>query len=307
MVIGIAILYLGFNYLKGKDFFSSTNRYYAIYANVNGLNISNPILINGFTIGRVSKIRLLQNNDDKVLVELEINEEIVIGDSAVATLNSDFLGNKSIALSPGNILQPQQDGDTLIAVLDRGIADILAETAQPVATSLEATIKKINLILDKLGGAGGKIDSILMNFEDASRELKPSIVRSTNSLDSTLASYTILGNNLNSKLNDLEPILTNMAVITDSIKSLQLNETVSNANAALKQLSSAIEQFSNNKGTLGKLMNEDSLYVNLNNAIQSLDQLLIHIDDNPKHFFAPLGKSKSKIDRDRRKAAKQGN
>ena len=307
MVIGIAILYLGFNYLKGKEFFSSTNKYYAVYANINGLNISNPILINGFTIGRVSKIRLLQNNNERVLVELEINEEIIIGDSAIATLNSDFLGNKSIALSPGDILKPLNDGDTLIAVLDRGIADILAETAQPVATSLEATIKKINLILDKLGGAGGKIDSILMNFEDASRELKPSIVRSTNSLDSTLTTYTVLGKNLNSKLNDLEPILSNMVIITDSIKSLQLNQTVASANKALKQLSEAIEQFSTSEGTIGKLMNDDSLYMNLNNAMQSLDQLLIHIDGNPKHFFAPLGKSKSKIEKDRRKAAKQGN
>ncbi len=304
MVIGISILYLGFNYLKGKDFFSSNDKYYAIYANVDGLNVSNPILINGFTVGRVSTIRLLQNDGDKVLVELDIRGDIVIGDSSVATLNSDFLGNKSISLTAGDILKPLESGDTLIAVLDKGIADILAESAQPVANNLEATIKKINGVLDKLGGAGGKIDSILTDFQSASAILKPAILDMKKQLNETLVTYNEVGITVNSSLNEIKPTLRNFREITDSLKSLQLNQTVTKANKALEELTIAIENFSTSEGTLGKLINEDSLYNNLNNAIISLDRLLIHFDSNPKHFMAPLGKSKSKIERDRRKEAK---
>ncbi len=304
MVIGIATLYLGFNYLKGKDFFSSNDKYYAVYANVDGLNVSNPIMINGFTVGRVSSIRLLQNDGDKVLVELDIRGDIVIGDSAVATLNSDFLGNKSISLTAGDILKPIESGDTLIAVLDKGIADILAESAQPVANNLEATIKKINGVLDKLGGAGGKIDSILTDFQAASSVLKPTILDTKRQLNEVLLTYNELGINVNSSLNEVKPALKNFKIITDSLRSLELNQTVARANKALEELSIAIEHFSRSEGTLGKLINEDSLYNNLNNAIISLDRLLIHFDTNPKHFLAPLGKSKSKIEKDRRKEAK---
>lgn len=307
MVSGITILYLGFNYLKGIDFFSSNEKYYAIYSNVDGLNVSNPIMINGFTVGRVSEIKLLQDDNDKVLVELDVRGDIVIGDSATATLNSDFLGNKSIALTAGDIAIPLEGGDTLIALLDKGIADILAESAQPVANNLEATIKKINGILDQLGGTGGKIDSILNDFKAASAELKPSLIQSRKALDSTLSTYNSLGVSLNQKLDKLDPILNNMGEITDSLKSLQLNETVASANKALEDLSVAIEHFSKAEGTLGKLINEDSLYNNLNQAIISLDRLLIHFDSNPKHFLAPLGKSKAKIERERRKEAKKGN
>ena len=281
MVIGIAILYLGFNYLKGKDFFSSTNKFYAVYANIDGLNISNPILINGFTIGRVSTIRLLQNKNDKVLVELELNGDIVIGDSAVATLNSDFLGNKSISISPGFIDKPLENGDTIIAVLDKGIADILAESAQPVANNLEATIKKINAILDQLSGTGGKIDTILINLNTTTALLPSTIIDTKKRLDSILISYNALGNNLNSSLKKIDPILDNMNVITDSVKSLQLNETVASANKALAELTKAIENFSRSEGTIGKLINDDSLYKNLNEIhitqiIESFGKQLSH-------------------------------
>jgi len=302
MVAAISILYLGFNYLKGIDFFTSNDKYYAIYENVDGLNTSNPVFINGFVVGRVSDIKLLQDRDDKVLVEVDISGEIVIGDSAVATLNSDFLGNKSILLSPGDISKPKKVGDTLIAKLDKGIADILAESAQPVANNLEATIKKINAMLDQLVGTGGKIDSILTDFKQVSAILKPTISDTKVRLDSILTNYNALGGNLNKRLDQLGPTLDNMKVITDSLKSLELKSTIVETNKTLTELRKALDYFTKNDGTLNKLVEDDSLYVNLNRAILNLDTLLNHFDNAPKDFLSPLGRKRSKIERKRRKA-----
>ena len=55
-------------------------------------------------------------------------------------------------------------------------------------------------------------------------------------------------------------------------------------------------------GTLSLLLSDDSLYNNLNQTAYDLDKLLQHINENPKHFFAPLGKSRKKIERDFKKA-----
>ncbi|MEM9859288.1 MAG: MlaD family protein [Bacteroidota bacterium] len=304
MISAIAILYLGFNYLKGIDFFSSSNKYYAVYDNVNGLNVSNPVLINGFTVGRVSAIRLLQSNIDQVLVEIDIDGGITLGDSASATLNSDFLGNKSILLFPGDIKKPIEPNDTILAVLDRGITDILAESAQPVANNLESTIKKINVVLDQLASEKGKIDSILMGFQKAAEALRPSIIKTQRSLDSVLTTYNQTGLKISATLDNMQPTLKNFEQLSDSLKVIEYSKTIDQINATLASLSGAVDKLTNNEGTLGKLMTEDSLYINLNRAVQSLDQLLIHIDTQPKHFFAPLGKSAKKIEKDRRKAEK---
>jgi len=302
MVFTIAILYLGFNYLKGIDFFSDNNKFYIIYENVNGLNVSNPVMVNGFSVGRVSDINLNQSNNNEVIVELDIDGDVVLGDSATATLNSDFLGNKSILLSTGDINKPLEPGDTLIAILDKGIAELLAESAQPVANNLESTIKKINAILDNLSGNSGKINRIMDRLEKTSVMLNATIAETKENLGKVTTTFTEVGANVNGTLSRANPVLENMKVFTDSLKSLEMEQTLEQARITLDKLGTAVDKFSENQGTLGKLMNDDSLYVNLNNAAKSLDELLIHMNNQPKHFFAPLGKSKEKIERDRRKA-----
>ena len=73
----------------------------------------------------------------------------------------------------------------------------------------------------------------------------------------------------------------------------------------LEETSATVSAFRNKESTLGKLMYEDSLYNNLNSTMLSLDSLLIHMNENPKHFFGPLGKSKKKIEKDLAKQQKQ--
>ena len=302
MVFSIAILYLGFNYLKGIDFFSSNDKYYAIYENVDGLNVSNPVYINGFIVGRVSNIVLMQNEQNKIVVELDISGDIILGDTATATLTGDFLGNKSILLSTGDISSPIQPGDTLIAVLDRGIADILAQSAQPVANSLEVTIKQINTILDNLSGNSDKINRMMDRFEKTPLLLNTTIVETKENMEEITATFNKVGEELNTTLRSARPVLNNMATFSDSLKALELNKTIRETNEAIVKLKGAIDHFTQSEGTLGRLLKDDSIYVNLNNSILNLDTLVNHFDQNPKHFFSPLGKSPKKIEKERQKA-----
>lgn len=303
MVFSIAVLYIGFNYLKGIDFFSTNDKYYVVYANVDGLNKSNPVLISGFAVGRVNDIKLLQDQDDKVLVELDISSDIILGEGASATLSSDVFGGKSILLTPGDITKPIKGGDSLVAVLDKGIIDKLAESAQPVANNIEATIKKINSILEQFEGNGQKINNMVASMEKTPVILNATLLQTRQNLRVMTSTFQDVGIELNTTLKASRPLLNNLTQFSDSLKTLDLQTTLDQTNQTLNKLSEAVEQFSKKDGSLGKLINEDSLYVNINNVLKDLDQLLIHIDESPKHFFGPLGKSQKKIERDRRKAA----
>lgn len=301
MVSAIALLYFGFNYLKGIDFFSSNDKYYAFYENVDGLNVSNAVYVNGYIVGRVSDIALIQKNQNKVIVEIAVDGDLVLGDSARAVLNSDFLGNKSIVLDVGQLENPILPGDTIIGALDRALTDILAESAQPVANNLETTIKKMNILLENLTGNSARLDTFFMELRDIPPTLERTIRSVNTNLDELTTTYTKVGGELNTTLEDLNPSVRNLEVFTDSLNELELNKTVHRLNQTIANLNQAVKALSNKEGTLGKLIHNDSLYNNLNETVESLDNLIHHLNTNPKHFFSPLGKSRRKIEKELRK------
>ena len=112
LLCGLA-LYFGFNFLKGEDFFSTTNKYTVYYENVNGLTISNPVIVNGMSVGRVKTMTLENNNNKReVKVILDIRDDIPVGDSTKAVLTSDgLLGGMAIMLKMGSNTTLYKTGD----------------------------------------------------------------------------------------------------------------------------------------------------------------------------------------------------
>lgn len=302
-VLAITVLYLGFNYLKGVDFLASTNKYYVIYDDVGGLTKSNPVNISGFTVGRVSRIKLLQDRKNKILVELDIDSDIVLGDTALAKLNADLLGSVSIIVFPGDISNPKEPGDTLRARVDPDLTELIAENAQPLSDNLQVTIRKLNVLLEDMNGSGTEIKKALESFTKLSNNVNARIYENREDLKATISEFKKLSENLNKTVKDLGPTLQNFETLSDSLKSLQLNATLQRVDTLLEHLTLVTQQFENDSSTFGKLMNDDELYIALNKTISDLDSLLIHMNENPKHFFAPLGKSKKKIEKE---AARQG-
>lgn len=301
-VLAITILYLGFNYLKGIDFLSSTNKYYVIYEDVAGLTKSNPVKISGFDVGRVSSIKLLQDKKNKILVELDINSDIVLGDTALAKLNSDLLGGVSIILFPGNLDTPLEAGDTLNAQVDPDLTELFKESAQPISDNLQVTMRKLNVLLDDLSGTGTELKKALESFTKLSDNLNTRIYENRASLKSMLVEFDKLSKNLNKTVVDLKPTLDNFNTLSDSLSRLELNTTLKKVDLLVDELTQTAQMFQNDSSSMGKLMNDDELYESMNRAIANLDTLLVHINENPKHFFGPLGKSKKQIEKE---AAKQ--
>lgn len=304
VTIALVMLYFGFNFLKGIDFLSSTNKYYAIYDNVDQLAVSNPVLVNGYAVGRVSRIRIVQGTQNKVLVELEIDSEIILGDSASAILNSDFLGNKSILLNIGHKDKPLTPGDTILAEAARGIFDVFAETAEPVANNAQTTLRKLNIVLDNLALNTARLDTLFVRLAYTPALINRTLVTTDQQIKALSESFKLTSDNLSATLRDLRPVVGNLKTFSDSLKRMELNKTLSKTQQALTSLNNSLARLSSGDNTVSKLLTEDSLYVNLNRLLVNLDTLATHFDNNPKHFLAPLGKSKSRIEKDRRKEEK---
>jgi phospholipid/cholesterol/gamma-HCH transport system substrate-binding protein len=300
-IVTISMFYLGFNYLKGIEFFSSSNRYYVIYEDVGGLTKSNPVTISGFNVGRVADIRLLQDNGNIVLVALDINREITLGDSAVAKLDANFLGEVSIVIEVGDILNPISPFDTLYSRVDPGLTEMLVTSAQPITDNLPVTISNLNGLLEDLQGSGDGLKKALTSFTATSNTLNRTLLENRAEIKAAIKEYKDLAVNLNASMDEIKPLITKFGILADSLNNLQLSATLEEINILLEETSTTVKAIRNKEGTLGKLMYNDSLYNNLNKTMLDLDSLLLHINDNPKHFFGPLGMSKKKIEKERAK------
>jgi phospholipid/cholesterol/gamma-HCH transport system substrate-binding protein len=298
---GIVLLYFGFNYLKGVDFFERKKIYYAVYDNINQLAISNPVLVNGYAVGRVSHIKILQKKNNHVLVELEIDSDIVLTDDTKAILNSELLGGKSVLLKIGHSTKTLVANDTIKTEVAKGMFDVLSETATPVATDLQSTLRKFNEAVDNLSKNFGKLDVIFTKLQSTPDLLNRTLVTANTKIEDLSTSFKTDAEKLSVTLDELKPILANFKVLSDSLKRVQLNQTLNKTQQAITSLNETLGKFKKNNNTVGRLMNEDSLYVNLNKLLVSLNKLSDHFNTNPKHFMAPLGKSQRKVERDMKK------
>ena len=301
-VIGLVFFYLGSNFLKGIDFFSPINRYYAVYDNVDGLIVANPVIVNGYTVGRVSNIKILQERDNKILVTMDIDEDLVIGKGSEATLSSnDFLGSKAIILSIGDISNPLVDGDTVSSEIDGGLSELL-EKATPITDNLGVTISRLNEILASLRGSGNMITNTLDNLNDVLSNTNNLIDSNEETITNTLTNLNDLTTDLTKKLNDIDPIIEGANSMINNLNKVDFENTFSEIDFLLTSVNGVFDDIeSGNGGTLSLLLSDDSLYNNLNKTAFDLDKLLKHINENPKHFFAPLGKNRKKIERDLKK------
>ena len=297
MITAIVLLYFGFNFLKGIDFFSSDHKYYAIYKNVDKLTESNQIFLNGYAVGRVSDI-IIQQSKDRVLVELSIDSDIIVNRASVAVLNGELLGGRFIQLVVGKNSERLEPKDTIRSEVAKGIADFIAENAEPVAANLQTTLRKINTMLDTLNRSAVMLNNMFADMQSTPKMINNTIANLNGKVGEMSGTFNEVGQNINTTLTDLKPTLQNFKVLSDSLKRLELSGTINKAQESLTKLNQTLAALNSGDNTASKLMTEDSLYNNLNGLLQNLDSLANHFNNNPKHFLAPLGKSRKKIEKE---------
>ncbi|MEM0939453.1 MAG: MlaD family protein [Bacteroidota bacterium] len=286
-IISGALLYYGFNFLRGSDLFSKTNRYYAIYPNVAGLTVSNPVLFNGLGIGRVSELKL-QQEKNRIVVAVDIDAGFFVGALDTASLaNNDFFGTKAIIIRPGSVRSPLPTGDTLKAKNDN---DLLSQF-EPVADNLNTTIIKINALLDQLNNTDiqGAIDTLKYSLailtEKANRLDIKGILGNTNDL---IVEFK-------ERSEQLEGLFASSKSLIDSLNQVPLAVTLEKVNTSFDELNKLLNALHSNEGTIGKLLGNDSVYNNLSKLLADLDTLAIHLNNYPKDFMKPLGRKNKKL------------
>ncbi|PYF76774.1 MlaD family protein [Pedobacter nutrimenti] len=287
----IALLIIGYNFLKGNAIFSNETVLYAKYSRVDGLNVSKPVLINGYQIGRVDKLQL--QPDGTILATLKIKGKYEIPTNSVARLESiDLLGSKAIIMALGNGKIYAKDGDTLNA----NVAKNLMEAVQPVQKKAELIIDKMDSILTSVNAimnpdfqknvnkSFNSIAATLGSLESTSKKVDHLVGSEGTRISAILANVESISKNFKDNNVQINAIMKNLNTATDQIAAANFKQTIDNANKAMNELQGVVSKINNGNGTLGLLINDTKMYDNLNNASKNLDNLLIDLKENPKRY-----------------------
>jgi phospholipid/cholesterol/gamma-HCH transport system substrate-binding protein len=298
VVISLALLYWGFNFLKGENIFSKERIFVSIYKDVSGLNKANAVIINGLNVGHVRDMYFSRNGGANVIVEMLLNDPVAIPKNSIAKIiSSDLLGSKTVEIKLGDSPEMAITGDTLSSEIEASIREEVNRQLQPLKNKAEGLLMSIDTILTMLNGLFNKsnTDNIsksvahmansFEHIENTTSNLDDLMSQQKSRIESIIKNIESISLNLKDNGKNLDNILTNFSAISDSLNRAQLSQTIHNLKSTLNQLSAIGKKINSGEGSLGMLVNDDSLYLELKKSSSDLNILLEDIRQNPKKYL----------------------
>jgi phospholipid/cholesterol/gamma-HCH transport system substrate-binding protein len=294
-VFAVTILILGYNYLKGKEVLTNTIDIYAEYAQINGIKESNPILYNGFAVGKITNLELTEKGT--IIATLTLKPGLQIPDNTIAKIVSqDLLGAKAIVLQFGDSRTFIDEGDTLRTDMEMSLAESVNSEVLPVKQKAEKLLSTMDSILVSIQyilnpNFRSNIDQSFASIKRSIETLEVTATRVDSMVKYQSARFKVISSNIESISTNLKnnnqkitDILSNIDQISDSLTRINFVQTIDRANKALKDIGIITEKINSGQGTLGMLVNDDKLYHNLNQSSRDLDRLLVDLRLNPKRY-----------------------
>lgn len=277
-LVSLGMIYFGINFLKGVNIFQKQNNYISVFDNVNNLNVSSPILVNGYQVGLINSIHMMENDSLDLAVEILLDNDFKVKKGSKLEFNTDFLGNSSVNLlvnhKSSEFLSP---GDTIMGTRAVGLMDGVAKVI-PKTDSILARVDSVSIALQTIANDPSWISAI------------ESLSGTMNQLEASSKSLKIVMADLEE---DLPSIGGNLAEITKDFKKvskdlaeMDVQNTFNSLDSTLVNLKHLSESLTSPNNSLGKLTNDTQLHDSLTSTINSATQLLEDIRKNPEKYLS---------------------
>jgi phospholipid/cholesterol/gamma-HCH transport system substrate-binding protein len=290
----ILLFFWGHNFLKGRNLFSAYHYYRAYFEKVDGLQMSNGVTINGFSVGLVSDIRFKSEKLDTLVVEIGVKKSYQIPDNSVMMITSDLLGGKTIALMPGDSPTMADDGATLQGGTAPDLIGSITGSLLPIADKAGQLMNSLDSLISGLQHTFD--DETQKNIRNIVANVERLITDERKKISAILTNFESVSSNLQKSNEDISQLIAHLNQFSETLAESDVKNTVDKANHSLSQLNALLSGINEGQGTLGKLAKDDSAYIYLQRSLDDLDKLLVDLRENPRRYvhFSLFGGKKEK-------------
>ena len=288
-VTAIVILVWGLSFLKGESLFKAENHYIAIYNKLDGLAESNPVMLSGYRIGSVENISFVEeNNELKIIVKMKISNDFQLPVGTTAKIvNIDIMGTKGIdIIRPKTVNGYYGNGDTLRSSIDGGIIDQILDFVLPMKEDLAGFLTTSDSVMHALNQLLNEknLNNLSHSLEGLS-DVASHLSKNANSIDSIMRNFDKAARMLGRNTGTLERAIANFATVSDTLATLELSKTLSEAQKALKKANRLLATINEGNGTAQKILTNDTLYNNLEEATVRINRILDEFEKHPKKYI----------------------
>ena len=289
-VIALVLLFFTIKFLQGVSLFTTQDTYYINFRNAKALAKSSPVYADGYNVGIVSDIRYDYDHPGTgVIVEIAVEDGMRIPVGTTAVLDEAMLGGCTLNLMMGNNpLERYAVGDTIPAADNNGL---MAKAADMIP-KLEQTLAKVDTLLTTLNtlAADPNLQKILANTEVLTSNLDQSSRNLNHLLQKDVPAMTQTFNDAGK----------NIVALTDKLNRLDLEGTMAKVDGTMSNVNEMTQRLNATDNNVGLLLNDTTLYGNLNRTANSAAQLVEDLKAHPKRYvhFSVFGKKEKPVEQE---------
>ncbi len=295
--VAITFLVLGYNFLAGKgSLFSNKFELQTLLHDVNEINTSTPILLNGYKVGNVNEIEM-SDIQGQFKVFFIINEKLSIPEDSKIQVKGTLLNGKSLNLILGTSSKMAHDESILASIADTSIMESVSGVMKPLSNKITSIVNSLDSLLasNDLKNSISSLNKSLISFKRTSDNASELLEANVPKLTAILGNVESITTNLKNNNQSIALIISNLKATTDNLAAAKLKETVDKANDMLYKLDQVMGKINTGEGSLGLLVNDPALYTNLNKVAVDLDTILKDLNKHPaKYIPIPFTKKQRK-------------
>lgn len=289
-IFAVLVLLAGWGvarFLQGADLFSKTNKYYAYYEQVGGIQPAASVVIQGVKVGSVSRISLNEDPTKGVELELSVEKRFSIPADSKAKIFSDgIMGGKAVEIVYGKstevladkgVIESESSVDLLQMAGDE-FGDLKGRLAA-VLDNLTQTLEGVNkLVADNTEN----LTHIISNVDSVTGDVSEMLSSEKAHLEQALASFSAFSKSLGDNAGQIDSIIDNLQLFSAQLSEAKLVESIE---GVMTQLDGVLAMVNEQDGSVGKLLKDSALYDNLASASNNLSLLLEDLQSNPGRYI----------------------